>query len=108
MRRPAEGGARFRVESSQGVYESKVLACAIGIFGRPSKPKEYRLPPTLKERLLFDMTSQQIQNEAVLVVGGGDSAAEYVQYLRYRIIALRFHIERQISRDSISRTMMRF
>jgi len=82
MRRLKEGGARFRVESSQGVYESKVLACAIGIFGRPNKPKEYRLPPTLKERLLFDMTSQHIQNEAVLVIGGGDTAAEYVQYLR--------------------------
>ena len=82
MRRPEEGGARFRIESSQGVYESKVLACAIGIFGRPNKPKEYRLPPTLRERLLFDMTSQKIQNEAVLVVGGGDTAAEYVQYLR--------------------------
>ena len=48
--------------------EAWVLACAIGIFGRPNKPKEYRLPPTLKERLLFDMTSQQIQNEVVLVV----------------------------------------
>jgi thioredoxin reductase (NADPH) len=77
-----KGEARFQVESSHGVYESKVLACAIGIFGRPNKPKEYRLPPTLKGRLLFDMTSQQIQNEAVLVVGGGDTAAEYVQYLR--------------------------
>ncbi len=50
MRGLEEGGARFRVESSQGVYESKVLACAIGIFGRPNKPKEYRLPPSLKER----------------------------------------------------------
>ncbi len=77
-----ESGARFLIESSHGVHESKVLACAIGIFGRPNKPKEYRLPPTLKERLLFDMTSQQIQNEAVLVVGGGDTAAEFVQYLR--------------------------
>jgi thioredoxin reductase (NADPH) len=83
MRRlEGDGGARFRVESSQGVFESKVLACAIGIFGRPNKPKEYRLPPSLRGRLLFDMTSQQIQNQAVLVVGGGDTAAEFVQYLR--------------------------
>src|SRR6266446_8004754 len=80
-----EGGARFRVESSQGVYESKVLACAIGIFGRPNKPKEYRLMPSLKERLLFDMTSHAIQNEDVLVVGGGDTAAEYVQYLHQQL-----------------------
>ncbi|MGA9770665.1 MAG: NAD(P)-binding domain-containing protein [Blastocatellia bacterium] len=74
-------GARFRVESSQGVYETRVLAVAIGIFGRPNKPKEYRLPSVLKERLLFDMTSQVIEQENVLVVGGGDTAAEYVQYL---------------------------
>lgn len=76
-----KGEARFRVESSDGVYESKVLACAIGIFGRPNKPKEYQLPPSLRNRLLFDMTSQAIQNEDVLVVGGGDTAAEYIQYL---------------------------
>ena len=82
MRRlEGKGGARFRVELSLGVYESKVLACAIGIFGRPNKPKEFQLPPSLKERLLFDMTSQAIKNEDVLVVGGGDTAAEYVQYL---------------------------
>ncbi len=71
-----EGGDRFRVESSNGTYESRVLAVAIGIFGRPNKPKEYRLLSSLKERLLFDMTSFQIQNEDVLVVGGGDTAAE--------------------------------
>jgi thioredoxin reductase (NADPH) len=82
MRRVEEGVASFRVESSNAVYESKVLACAIGIFGRPNKPKEFKLPPSLKERLLFDMTSQAIQSEEVLVVGGGDTAAEYVQYLR--------------------------
>lgn len=58
-----------------------MLACAIGIFGRPNKPKEYRLPPSLKDRLLFDMTAHPIQDEDVLVVGGGDTAAEYVHYL---------------------------
>ena len=77
----AESGARFRVESSKGSYETKVLAVAIGIFGRPNKPKEYQFPHSLKERLLFDMTSQVIEHEDVLVVGGGDTAAEYAQYL---------------------------
>jgi thioredoxin reductase (NADPH) len=80
-----EGEARFRVECSKGTYESRVLAVAIGIFGRPNKPREYRLLPSLKERLLFDMTSHPIQNENVLVVGGGDTAAEYVQYLQRQL-----------------------
>ncbi len=79
------GEARFRVESSSGTYESRVLAVAIGIFGRPNKPKDYRLLPSLRERLLFDMTSHPIQNEDVLVVGGGDTAAEYVQYLHAQV-----------------------
>jgi thioredoxin reductase (NADPH) len=74
-------GSYFRVKSSAGEFESKVLGVAIGIFGRPNKPKEYQLPSSLRQRLLFDITSIQIRNENVLVVGGGDTAAEYVQYL---------------------------
>jgi thioredoxin reductase (NADPH) len=81
LRIETDGEAGFRVETSRGAYESKVLAVAIGILGRPNKPKEYSLPALLKDRLLFDITSRQIENENVLVVGGGDSAAEYVEYV---------------------------
>lgn len=75
------GDGYFRVRSSSGVFEGKVLGVAIGIFGRPNKPKDYALPPSLRQRLLFDITSVAIRDESVLVVGGGDTAAEYVQYL---------------------------
>ena len=77
----SETGPLFHIETTNGNYESKVLAIAIGILGRPNKPQEYSLPGSLKDRLLFDITSQSVQNEDVLVVGGGDSAAEYAENL---------------------------
>jgi len=50
MRRLKQNGeARFQVESSNGTYESRILAVAIGIFGRPNKPKEYRCCRLLKK-----------------------------------------------------------
>jgi thioredoxin reductase (NADPH) len=72
----------FRVRTSSGVFEGKVLGVAIGILGRPNKPKDYTFPPSLRQRLLFDITSVAISDEDILVVGGGDTAAEYVQYLQ--------------------------
>ncbi|HEY6805388.1 MAG TPA: NAD(P)-binding domain-containing protein [Pyrinomonadaceae bacterium] len=76
------GNSHFVVKSSAGTFESRVLGVAIGIFGRPNKPREYQFPPSLRERLLFDITSVSIRDENVLVVGGGDTASEYVQYLQ--------------------------
>src|SRR5262245_26683126 len=58
-----ESQARFQIETSSGHYESKVLAIAIGILGRPNKPDDYVLPPSLKTRLLFDITSNLVENE---------------------------------------------
>jgi thioredoxin reductase (NADPH) len=74
-----EGG--FIVRTSRGDLRAKVVVIAIGIFGRPNKP-DYPVPKVLtKERCLFDVTSVAIEREKVLVVGGGDSASEYCQFL---------------------------
>ena len=70
----------FEVETNKGVLKSKICAIAIGIFGKPNKPG-YKIPATLIKKTSFDITSTKIENSNVLVVGGGDSAAEYVQHL---------------------------
>lgn len=74
-------GRHFHVETSKGIFDTRVLTVAIGVLGRPNKPKEYRLPPSLKDRLMFDITTRRIEDEDVLIVGGGDTSSEYVQHL---------------------------
>jgi thioredoxin reductase (NADPH) len=70
----------FTVYTDKGEYTADVVIISIGILGKPNKPS-YSLPASLKSRLLFDVTSTPIAGARVLVVGGGDSASEYCQYL---------------------------
>ncbi|MBK7260321.1 MAG: NAD(P)-binding domain-containing protein [Ignavibacteriae bacterium] len=70
----------FTLSTDKRDYTAKVVVIAIGILGKPNKP-DYPLPRTLTSRLLFDVTSTEIKGDNVLVVGGGDSASEYCQYL---------------------------
>ena len=70
----------FTLSTDKRDYTAKVVVIAIGILGKPNKP-DYPLPRTLTSRLLFDVTSTEIKGANVLVVGGGDSASEYCQYL---------------------------
>ncbi len=75
-----QGCSGLVVETSSGKYTTRVVVIAVGIFGRPKKP-DYKLPRSLKDRVHFEVTTTDIENEDVLVVGGGDSASEYCQHL---------------------------
>ena len=77
--RPLTGG-RFAVETSKDSYEAERVVIAIGILDKPNKPG-YRIPVSLNKRIHYDLTSAVLENEECLVVGGGDTASEYCQYL---------------------------
>ncbi len=103
--RPREG--HFLVETSKSTVRAKTCAIAIGILGRPQKP-DWQVLPALKTKITFDVTSVPLRNADVLVVGGGDSASEYAQYLVQEgcrvVLSYRsesFHRMNDINRESL-------
>jgi thioredoxin reductase (NADPH) len=76
--RPVDGG--FVVETNNSSYRTMRCIIAIGILDKPNKPA-YKLPPTLNKRIHYDITTVLLKDEDCLVVGGGDTAAEYCQFL---------------------------
>jgi thioredoxin reductase (NADPH) len=71
---PTENGD-FCVTTDRQEYECRVCIVAIGILGKPNRP-DYRLPRTLKGRIHFEDPSFPITDSKILIVGGGDTAAE--------------------------------
>ncbi|NQW37152.1 MAG: NAD(P)-binding domain-containing protein [Flavobacteriales bacterium] len=76
----ADDQQKFTIISDKGTYTSKTVAIAVGILGKPNKPS-YKFMSSIKSRILFDLTTLEIKDSKVLVVGGGDSASEYCQFL---------------------------
>lgn len=75
-----EADGRLRTESDGGVWRAPVVVIAIGILGRPNKPS-YPIPRAVKDKVFFDVTSEVMSGKDLLVVGGGDTATEYCQFL---------------------------
>ncbi len=65
----------FRISTAKCGYEAKNVVIAIGKMGKPNKP-DYKIPPSIRQQVNFNLDKCS-QGEKILVVGGGNSAAEY-------------------------------
>eukprot|EP01156_Anaeramoeba_ignava_P024501 Anaeramoba_ignava/c8572_g1_i2.p1 GENE.c8572_g1_i2~~c8572_g1_i2.p1 ORF type:complete len:221 (-),score=-11.16 c8572_g1_i2:149-811(-) len=69
----------FEISTSNGDFKAKNVVVTIGKMGKPNKPG-YKIPPSVKSLVNFNLDKCG-ENEKVLVVGGGNSAAEYAYEL---------------------------
>lgn len=65
----------FHITTASTGYGAKNVMISIGKMGRPNKP-DYKIPPSLNSVVNFNLNSCS-SNEKIIVVGGGNSAAEY-------------------------------
>lgn len=65
----------FHIVTTKAGYRAKNVIVAIGTMGKPNKP-DYKIPPSIKDRVNFNL-DRCSQGEKLLLVGGGNSAAEY-------------------------------
>ncbi len=68
-------GENFLVATTKESFECKNIVIAIGRMGKPNKPS-YKIPSSLNKIVNFNANSVQ-GNEKIIIVGGGNSAAEY-------------------------------
>ncbi|TQR34477.1 cbb3-type cytochrome oxidase assembly protein CcoS [Campylobacter sp. MIT 99-7217] len=65
----------FIVTTPKQSYECQNIIIAIGRMGKPNKP-DYKLPSSLSKLINFNANSVQ-KGEKLIIIGGGNSAAEY-------------------------------
>lgn len=73
----------FKLETTQGDFEAEYVILSSGVFSKPRKP-DYAIASPLLSKVSYDILKLQKADSKgldILVVGGGDSASEYVQIL---------------------------
>ncbi len=71
---------------SKRTWRARTVVIAIGVYGRPNKPN-YPIPSALRRNIWFDLSEPIPTSSHVLIIGGGNTALEYAQYLydNYRV-----------------------
>lgn len=57
------------------VAEAQAVIIATGVFDKPKRPS-YPIPPQIKDRVFFELPKEIPEGEKILIVGGGNTAAE--------------------------------
>ncbi len=75
----------WRVETDKGTYRTPHVVMAIGRYAKPklTEWEKKDMPTWMKERIVR-FSLEKIHNSRVLVIGGGNSAADYVTELTDR------------------------
>lgn len=68
-------GENYKISTPKGEFVAKNCLICIGKMGKPNKPS-YKIPSSLAKIVNFN-TDKCTKDEKILVVGGGNSAAEY-------------------------------
>lgn len=69
----------FVITTATQSFKATAVVIAIGKMGKPNKPN-YKIPPSIQEFVNFNLDKCST-GEKILVVGGGNSAAEYAYEL---------------------------
>ena len=70
-----KNGDYFEITTSKSGFKAKNVVVAIGRMGKPNKP-DYKIPPSIMNLVNFNLNNCG-NGEKIIVVGGGNSAAEY-------------------------------
>ena len=71
----------FHIRTGGGLeVQAPIVVMAIGIFGKPVKPG-YPIPKAVKDKIYYSLPETPIKKRKILVVGGGNTAAEIACFL---------------------------
>lgn len=76
-----DANSPFYITTPTAGYRANNVIIAVGKMGKPNKPN-YKLPPSLSRVINYDLNNASWE-ENVIVIGGGNSAAEYALELSY-------------------------